>query len=96
MGKYCPTLFKFPPPLFEVFPMSHPMVTCHTFCRYSAVQEQPPPHRPQRNSVSGHGGGPISGDYYYRGQEAGARSSQEYYSQVRIIQRPPPNTRNLV
>lgn len=45
-------------------------------------QEQPPPHRPQRNSHSGHGGGPISGDYYYRGQEAEARASQEYYSQV--------------
>ena len=44
-------------------------VTSHT-CRYSAASEQPP-HRPQRNSYSGHGGGPISGEYYYRGQEAG-------------------------
>ena len=51
-------------------------VTC---CRYSSASEQPP-QRPQRHSHSGHGGGPISGDYYYRGQEA--RSSQEYYSQV--------------
>jgi len=47
--------------------------------RYSSASEQPP-QRPQRHSHSGHSGGPISGDYYYRGQEA--RTSQEYYSQV--------------
>ena len=55
-----------------------PGVTCHMM--QVLISLGAASQRPQRHSHSGHGGGPISGDYYYRGQEA--RSSQEYYSQV--------------